>query len=604
MASSRSFRHPFSARRAYARASSHSPPPSRDIARHRWLAWRPWTGALVIAALGFTVTGWFVHKERARVLDEGQMTAVRLSWMLDEQTLRTVQAVDLTLLGIVDTIAVTPAMRPHDPAFEEALRRKRAQLPFVRALFVVGADGFITQDTNHPSTPRVNLADRGYFRRHFLDATLGLHIGPPLESRSVGTLFMSLSRRLHTATDDFQGIAVAAVEPRYFERFYERLQLAGGDSIALFHRDGTLYSRVPYAEGRVGQSFAHLPLFQRELSHGPEGVYRATGHMDAVPRIVSYRTVEGLPLVVAVGLAEQPMLAGWQRAALGAFTGTTVMVALATLVLVLLARQARQREETRERLAQAQRLEALGRMTGGIAHDFNNVLNVVATNLDLIRRSADRTPGPVEAATRAVTQGTRLVSQLLAFARRQNLTVEPRDANRLVSTLMPLLRQAAGPSVDIVTNLAGEAWPCLTDDVQLNAALLNLVINARDAMPHGNGKGVVWITTRNCSMAGTRTVGTLPAGDYVQVTVTDNGSGMAADVLQRAVEPFYTTKNAGIGTGLGLSQVYGFMHQVGGGLHIESTLGAGTSVHLFFRRAPQAALDSAEGVPDDRLKAG
>jgi signal transduction histidine kinase len=535
-----------------------------------------------VAILGFAATGAFVYSERARVIQNGRTTAARLSQLLEEQTLRTLQAVDLTLLGIVDTIAVTPALQQHDRAFEEALRRKRDQLPFVRALFVIGPDGFITQDTDFPATPDVSLGDRDYFRVHRRDPSAGLYIGPPLVSRSVGTWFIGMSRRLHSRGGEFRGIAVAAVTPRYFERFYERLHLVEGDSIALFHVDGRLYSRTPYREEQVGRSFVGLSLFQHQLPAKPEGIYRGASELDGVPRIVSYRKVEGLPLVVVVGMAERALLAGWRRTTIGALAGTAVLVLLAGTVLRLLARQVRQRAVMRERLAQAQRLEALGRMTGGIAHDFNNVLNVIATNLDLVRR--DGGPGPVEAAIRAVKQGTRLGSQLLAFARRQNLIVEPRDANRLVSTLLPLLEQAAGSSVDVSLDLAEDLWPCLTDDVQLNAAILNLVINARDAMPRG--KGVIRITTRNRSITGGWSRRTLPAGDYVELSVIDDGSGMPPDVLPHAAEPFYTTKGEGAGTGLGLSHAYGFTHQVGGGLHIDSTPGMGTAVRLFFRRAP------------------
>ena len=539
-----------------------------------------------MAILGFAASGAFVYTEQARVIANGRTAAARLSQLLEEQTLRTLQAVDLTLLGIVDTIAVTPALKPHDRAFEDALRRKRDQLPFVRALFVIGPDGFITQDTDFPTTPNVTLADRDYFRVHRDDPSAGLHIGPPLVSRSVGAWFISMSRRLHSRDGRFGGIAVAAVSPRYFERFYERLHLVEGDTIALFHANGRLYSRTPYREEHVGASFVGLTLFQDQLPARPEGIYRGVSQLDGVRRIVSYRTVEGLPLVVVVGVAETPLLAGWRRTTIGALAGTSILVALAAAVLVLLAHQIRQREAMRERLAQAQRLEALGRMTGGIAHDFGNVLSVIATNLDLVRRDAGRGPEPVEAAIRAVQQGTRLGSQLLAFARRQNLIVEPRDANRLVSTLRPLLERAAGSSVDVSLDLADDLWPCFTDDVQLNAAILNLVINARDAMPRG--KGVIRITTRNRSITGGWSRRALPAGDYVEVAVADDGSGMPTDVLQHAAEPFYTTKRDGAGTGLGLSQVHGFAHQVGGGLHIESTVGAGTTVHLFFRRSAVA----------------
>jgi signal transduction histidine kinase len=552
----------------------------------------------VTAVLALAMTGVLVYMEHARTLAEGRMVAARLSQVLEEQTLRTVQAVDLTLLGIGEALLATPGLRPHDAAFEDALRRRRDRLPFVRALFVIGADGVITQDTDHPHTPRVTLADRAYFRVHREDPSVRLYIGPPLVSRSAGTWFISMSRRIPHGGGRFEGIVVAAVEPRYFEQFYEKLSLGAGDSIALFDRDGTLLSRIPYVPAHIGRSFSDIPLFRRQLAASRAGVYRSRDFMDGVSRVVSYRTVEALPLVVAVGLAEGPMLAGWRRATIAASVGMTMMIGLAATVLVLLARQERQREELRERLAQAQKLEALGRMTGIIAHDFNNVLNVVATYLEVIRKSPER--APVDAALRAVKQGTRLASQLLTFARRQELAVIPLDANELIAGLMPLLAQAAGASVEISTRLARDLWPCLADETQFNSAILNLVVNARDAMPDGRGR--IRITTENSSLDGAGSRHGRPGGDYVHLTVTDDGRGMPVHVLRQAAEPFYTTKGPGIGTGLGLSQVYGFIQQVGGDLQIESTVGVGTSVHLFFRRATEAAARSASATAERRLR--
>jgi signal transduction histidine kinase len=549
---------------------------------------------LLIALLAFLVTGIVLYRERLRTLEDGQRTAARLAQVLEEQTLRTLQAVELTLDGLVNTLALAPDLPPHDPAFQEALRRRRDQLPFVRALFVAGPDGFLTQDSQHPTTPHVNVADRGYFIAHRDDPALGLHIGPPLRSRVVGDWWISMTRRLDGPGGRFDGIIAAVVEPRYFQRFYRTLQLVEGDSIAIFHRDGTLYWRTPALATGIGQSFSHLPLFERELPARRAGVFRVAGVMDpGHHRIIGYRELQGVPLVVVVTLAEEPLLAGWRRAATGAGAAAAALVALAAALLTVLARQARQRAEIRERLGEAQRLEALGRMTGGIAHDFNNVLQVIATNLDVLRRALDRVPAPVEAAMRAARQGIEMATQLLVFARRRTVSVEPVDVNRLLSELTPLLRQAAGKSVHCIVSLAEDLWPCLADPAEVNSAVLNLVINARDAMP--DGTGTVLITTENYRL--TADAGG-PPGDYVHLAVADNGSGMSPEVRRRATEPFFTTKARGVGTGLGLSQVYGFVRQVGGDMRIESAPGGGTRIHLFFRRAGAAATAAPGSAAD------
>ena len=562
----------------------------------------PWPSGrallVLLSLVAIALTGIAVYRERSRTLDEARRAAARLVHVLEEQTAGAFHAVDLTLVGIADAIAVAPRLGVHDPEFEGTLRRKLGHLPFVRALFVIGQDGFITQDTDHPRTSRVTLADREYFRIHRDDPTAGLHIGSPLVSRSLGTWFIGVSRRITGRDGRFAGVAVAAVEPRYFERFYQELNLREGDSIALFKHDGTLLFRFPLAEGLIGKSFVDLQFIGRRLADRGD-TFRAVSPFDEVPRMVSFRAVQGLPLVVTVGLAEAPLLAGWRRFTLLAFGGVLVTLGLGITVLVLIARQARQRQELRERLTQARGLEDLGRMTGGIAHDFNNVLNVIATNLAVVRRRAlgERLSVSIDAALRAVDQGTRLVAQLLAFARRQELTVQPLDANRLLRGLMPVLTQAAGPLVVIGTDLDDELWPCLTDEGQFNSAVLNLVLNARDAMP--DGRGVIRIATRNVPQGRRPPAPELPADDYVRVSVIDNGTGMPASVVRRATEPLFTTKGTGMGTGLGLSQVYGFVRQVGGDLLIESTIGVGTAVHLVFRRAP---ADAASAEPLEELR--
>ena len=579
-----------------------SPEPRRAPASGLWPSRRVLLGALAAVALVLACLAAYVHAMHVSTLAEKSAVAARLAHVLEAQTAGMLEAVDMVLLGIADVAAVAPPPRDHSGAFEEALRRRLTYLPFARGLFVVGPDGFIAQGSDRGTISRVSVADRGYFRVHRDDPAAGLHIEPPLVGRSTGLPFIAVSRRITRQDGRFAGVAVAAVDPRSFERFYKDLQLGERDTIALYKRDGTLLFRWPYSNDLTGKSFPTLGFVRPGLPEHGGGTFRVVSVPDGVPRIVGYRAVDHRPVVVVVGLDEHPLLASWRRFAITAFSGTTVVLSLAATVGLLLVRQARQRRELRERLAHAHGLEDLGRMTGGIAHDFNNVLNVVATNLEAVRRRAasERLPVSVDPAIRAVDQGTRLVSQLLAFARRQELTVRPLDANRRVLALMPVLGQAAGPDAVIRTDLNEDLWPCLADEAQLASAILNLIINARDAMPEG--RGVIQIRTRNAPRERRPSTAALAPDDYVRVTVTDNGIGMPPSVLRRATEPLYTTKGGNMGTGLGLSQAYGFARQVGGDLLIESTVGVGTSVHLLFRRAPAGAADT--GPVDDRLRGG
>ena len=262
-------------------------------------------------------------------------------------------------------------------------------------------------------------------------------------------------------------------------------------------------------------------------------------------------------------------------------------------------------------LMHAQRMEAVGRLTGGVAHDFNNLLTVVIGALDIILRSTDEAKRRKlgEAALSAARRGERLTHQLLAFSRRQALRPEAIDLNGLIREIDPLLRRAVGEAVEFKVRLKRGGARVSVDPAQFEAALLNLVVNARDALGDVTGGAVredarVTIQTMHCVIAADD-VSDLPPGDYVCVTVSDNGSGMDRDIINRVFEPFFTTKAVGKGTGLGLSQVYGFARQSGGGVHIASTIGRGTEIRLYLPPLAAEAIDDGrparvepEGVID------
>jgi nitrogen-specific signal transduction histidine kinase len=252
---------------------------------------------------------------------------------------------------------------------------------------------------------------------------------------------------------------------------------------------------------------------------------------------------------------------------------------------------------TEEALLQSQKMEAVGQLTGGIAHDFNNLLTGIVGSLDLLqtRLNQGRTDNfarYIDAAMTSANRAAALTHRLLAFARRQPLIPKSVDANQLVVSLEDLLRRTIGETIDLAIAAADDLWFTLCDPNQLESALLNLAINARDAMPDG---GKLTITTSNARIEGvTADSPALSPGDYVCIGVTDTGTGMSAEVAARAFDPFFTTKPIGQGTGLGLSMIYGFARQSDGHVTIDSKLGRGTSVRLYLPRhrgeiAPQFA---------------
>ena len=541
---------------------------------------------LLVCGLGvgiaFVATALFEWRDQVRTLDAGRTTAATVAHVLAEQTARSFQAVDLTLTGIVDALRAAPSLSLHDAVFEETLRRKRDGLPHVRALFVIGADGFITQDTDHPYTPRVSLADRPYFEVHARDAEVGLHIERPLVSRSVDRWFVSMSRRIDTRDGRFGGIAVAAVEPQYFGRFYDLLRLSARDNITLFLAVGTLLARHPHNDAVIGRSFADSELFLRRLPAARDATYTAVSPVDGVERVASYRRLSDLPLVVLVGLDRDALLAPWRTRAVGAFVATVSIALLVCALGVVFARAARQRAAARERLAEAERLESLGRLAAGVAHDFGNVLFTIVASLHGARRFAtdDKVGAVLDRALRSAKRGTELASQLLAFARKQPLKIEPVSVTELTSNLTDFLRDAASSWADVAFDLSADVWPCRLDRAQFGVALLNLTLNASQACSGRRGR--IRLVTINVRVDEASPGNNPPPGQYVRVTVQDDAAGMPPEVVRRVTEPFYTTKSGG--TGLGLSQVYGFVKQVGGEVTIDSQVGAGTSVHLFFPR--------------------
>ncbi len=259
--------------------------------------------------------------------------------------------------------------------------------------------------------------------------------------------------------------------------------------------------------------------------------------------------------------------------------------------------EVKEREQAEAALRQAQRMEAIGQLTGGIAHDFNNLLTVVSGNASLLRDKApdDAVARRAAAIIRAAEQGERLTRQLLAFSRRQMLRPESVDLCQRTREIAEMLSRSLRENIEVAVEIPEDLWPVTVDPAEFELALLNLGVNARDAMPNA---GRFRVAARNRSIRPGDAASEGLVGDFVAMTLSDTGTGMTTDVLARAFEPFYTTKEVGRGSGLGLSQVYGFAKQSGGAALIDSEPGRGTSVTLLLPRATGIANVSRSAVPD------
>ncbi|WP_029935360.1 ATP-binding protein [Sphingomonas sp. UNC305MFCol5.2] len=315
------------------------------------------------------------------------------------------------------------------------------------------------------------------------------------------------------------------------------------------------------------------------------------------------RILTGFGVMIVVGA----VLLGWlaiaaegERAAADA-EATAQRERAAELQLAVDAATADLRAEAHERahaeaqLRQVQKMEAVGQLTGGIAHDFNNMLAVVLGGLELAKRHL-HTGGPdaqqhIENAMEGANRAAALTRRLLAFSRSEPLLPEPVEAGGLIAGMSDLLDRTLGDTIKVKTRDAGKQWAVWVDRHQLENALLNLAVNARDAM---EGRGTLTITTDGATLEANQ-VGECPAGDYVTITVADTGCGMTPEVLDRVFEPFFTTKPVGKGTGLGLSQIFGFVRQSGGEIGIETVLGGGTKVMVYLpRHTGEAATEALE----------
>jgi signal transduction histidine kinase len=494
-----------------------------------------------------------------------------LSRVLAEQTYGLFKSVDLTLRNIE---ADRPETIPRfDPEFQASLRAQAYDLAFVRAFYVIDAKGTLVQDSDQPRA--IKLGDWNYFQAFTSDPYLELFVGAPFLSHTEHVWSIPVMRRLTGSDGAFAGVVGASVEPRYLNSFYNDLTLGRGAAIALFDtRDGDLLAARNPATNQVDFTPRRFPAFAGLQQ--ASGVFTARD-VDGRKRIIAYRKIPEFSLGVAVGASVESVHARWRRTAWPLFLAAASLSALVFGLTFVTNRREQERAEAEERTLRAQKLETIGQMTGGVAHDFNNVLAAAAAGLQMIRRKG-ASPPVLEGMEQAISRGQNLVKQLLAFARRQDLETARHDISSLVAAMDQVLTHAAGLGNRLHLRLKHGLPLCWTDQTQFDAALVNLVVNARHAMPDG---GDIFITTAAERLPRDNVAG-LPAGLYVVLYVEDTGTGMDEATLNRIFEPFFTTKGEG-GTGLGLAQIYGFMRQTGGGVTVESEPGIGTTFRLLFR---------------------
>ena len=518
-----------------------------------------------------------------------------------EHALKVFETIDRSLSEIAEIIRGIPdaGIRSREEILHQRLKQLADALPQVKSTWIFDAKGRALVNSLVVPAPDVDFSDRDYFKTH-IAGDIGTHIGEPLKPRPPyqGAAFFGVSRRRSSEDGSFAGVIQASVLPEYFENFYARIGREPGSFFALGLTNGAVLARFPGVD-REFRLDRNGPVGQKLAANPSGGLITVTSPADGIERRLGYQRLAEYPIYVSAGLETSAIRARWlstmsQHLIFGA-PATALLFFLLALALRRtqhLYAEAAKRTEAEEALKHGQRLEALGQLTGGVAHDFNNLLTVIRASVDLLQRPdlpEPRRQRYIDAISDTVTRAAKLTSQLLAFARRQTLKPELFDVGQSVQTLGEMIATLIGSRIEIVIHVPDE--PCFinADAGQFETAMINMAVNARDAI---DGPGRLTIEVRMVAELPGAAAPQNPHGQnphgYVAVSVEDTGIGIPQDRFGRIFEPFSTTKAVGQGTGLGLSQVFGFAKQSGGEVIVASELGQGSIFTLYLPRVSGA----------------
>ncbi len=544
-------------------------------------------GSLVLPAVLFIYAAWLNYNKIQGLADE------RINRSLDvlsEHTLKVLNTPELVIDEIAESIdgLSDEDVRSNEARLHTRFKRMADTLPQVSSIWLTDRDGYALISSYFFPAPRGGtLIDQDVVRAQ-VDEDHGIYIGAVEMPRWVkGPAFFGVSRRRPTADGAFNGVINVSLLPDDFEKFYAGIGSEPGTYFAMIQADGSILARHPAPanlEDRLNTRARALAV--AVLTDGERGIYTARAQLDGIERNFGYRKVERYPIYVVAGLASTAIRQEWLST-----MGSHLIFGLpATLLLFLILGVALRRtkslyaEEDRRAAAEtalrkSQQLEAIGQLTGGVAHDFNNLLMVIAGNVDRLKRKPhdEKDSRILDMIATAAKRGETLTRQLLSFSRRQALSPEPIDVSKRIPELKEILARSLREDIEVAIEMPDHLCSVKVDPGELELAVLNIGVNARDAMPNG---GRLAIAARRVTLQGEPATDGL-AGDFVEIEFADTGSGIPPEVLPRVFEPFFTTKGERRGTGLGLSQAYGFAKQSGGTVTVTSALGQGTTIRMY-----------------------
>ena len=565
-----------------------------SLERRGGMAWL-WAAIVLGGAVPLAIFAAAAVSLYSQALAEASLRVERAARICEEHALKIFET-DIALVNrILDALGdeAEDTLLAREAALHEQLKRMSVNLPQLQGIFVIGGSGrMIVNNRIFPALHNVDFSDRPAFVHHRQGGPQP-YISELLTSRTTGEPFVDLSVRRSLSDGGFGGTVSASMSPAYFAAFYREIaDNAAGLSISMQRADGAVLTGWPQMPSAAD---AARPASAAATAPAPVATGRPSGSAPS-----SIRRVGGYPVFVTVRMERSAVLAPWynQMILMLALTFPAVSglmyigwIALqrtrdALHTAEALRRETLARKQVEDSLRQSQKMEAVGQLTGGIAHDFNNLLQVISANLHLIGKGLSGNAAVANRLTHAqeaVKRGASLASQLLAFGRRQPL--EPRVVNigKLVLGLEDMLRRSIGEAIELEAIVSGGLWNTEVDPGQIENAILNLAINARDAM-QDSGKLTIELANASLDEAYTAQHADVLPGQYVLLAVSDTGMGMSPEVAAHAFEPFFSTKAPGAGTGLGLSMVYGFVKQSGGHVKIYSEPGLGTTIKLYLPR--------------------
>lgn len=580
---------------------------------------------LAVAVMLSTIIYVIVSNDRERVLEDAFTKLELMATALQEHAQQTLRALDLNLSQLalqgmrigIDTDQARAAM--HLVAINRQTISSNTY-----AFYVLDNTGrlVVSSESANPEPVDQSMSEEFLFHQATVTEPLSLEATVLISKPRIaefgsyqGQWVVPVSRRVPYEDGRFAGVAVALLSMERLLDFYDAMRPADG-AVGILSANNEVIARSPFEPQLMGVDITDTSQFIELTNTDVGGRTVDLTFMQNTPRISAFRNTWNDQLIVYANTSESAALQDWQRRLMtSAGIGVLIMALCAgvSVAIIIVAGRQRQtfaaqqraldelhaRQDVEEQLRQSHKMDALGQLTGGIAHDFNNLLTVILGNIDDVLDSLQDKPEHVRSQAEVIRlageRAAELTHRLLAFARRQPLDPRATDVNELVSEVKQLLRRTVKENINIELRIDDDAGKAMVDPNELQNALINLSLNARDAMPEG---GKLTIETANVSVDqeyGERNQ--LTPGSYVVIAVSDTGHGIPADMLASVFDPFFTTKAEGKGSGLGLAMVYGFARQSGGHVKIYSEAGEGTTVRLYLPLADQGAAPATVTKP-------